>query len=93
MLATLIQRYDKESFHFKNERLKEIHRLSDATFYDCIIIRYQFIKRVLDDKMSTYEEYGAFNTRIRTKNMTKYKQPLVSSRKTSKIANNTRTRP
>ena len=24
MLATLIQRYDKESFHFKNERLTEI---------------------------------------------------------------------
>ena len=59
MLATLIQRYDKESFHFKNERLNEIHRLSGATFYDCIIIRYQFIKPVLDDKMSTYEEYGA----------------------------------
>ena len=24
MLATLIQRYDKKSFHFKNERLTEI---------------------------------------------------------------------
>ena len=28
MLATLIQRYDTKSFHFKNERLNEIYRLS-----------------------------------------------------------------
>ena len=44
MLATLIQRYDKKSFHFKNERLTEIYRLSGAKFYDCINTIYQFIK-------------------------------------------------
>ena len=42
MLATLIQRYDKKSFHFKNERLTEI--LQAATFHDCINTIYQFIK-------------------------------------------------
>ena len=50
-MATLIQRYDKKSFHFKNERLTEI--LQAATFY-------RFIK--LDNKMSIFEEYAAFKT-------------------------------
>ena len=54
MLATLIQRYDKKSFHFKNERL--IYRLSGATFYDCIYTIYQFSKPFLDNKMSVFEE-------------------------------------
>ena len=36
MLVTLIQKYDKKSFHFKNERLSEVLRLSDAIFYYCI---------------------------------------------------------
>ena len=58
MLVTLIQRYDKKSFHFKNERLTEI--LSGATFYNCIYTVYQFIKPFLDNKMSIFEEYGAF---------------------------------
>ena len=48
MLATLIQRYNKKSFHFKNERLIEI--LSGATFYDCINTKYQIIKPFLDNK-------------------------------------------
>ena len=69
MLATLIQRYDKTSFHLKNERLTEIlqmlwllcYRLSDVTFYDCIDTIYQFIKTFLDNKISIFEEYGAFN--------------------------------
>ena len=60
MLATLIQRYDKKSFHFKNEGLK-FYRLSDATFYDYINTIYQSIKTFLDKKMSMFEEYGAFN--------------------------------
>ena len=60
MLPTLIQRYDKKSFHFKNERLNEFYRLSGATFYDCINTIYQFIKSFLDIKMSIFEEYGAF---------------------------------
>ena len=52
MLATLIQRYDKKSFHFKNERLTE--------YYDYIDTIYQFIKPFLDKKMSIFEEYGGF---------------------------------
>ena len=34
--------------------------LSAATFYDCIHTIYQFIKPFLDNKMSIFEEYGAF---------------------------------
>ena len=34
--------------------------MSDATFYDCINTIYQFIKFFLDNKMSIFEEYGAF---------------------------------
>ena len=58
MLATLIQRYDKKSFHFKNERLT-FYRLSGATFYDCINTIYQFIKPVLANGMSIFEGPGA----------------------------------
>ena len=58
MLATLIQRYDRKSFHFKNERLK-FYRLSGATLYHCNTI-YQFIKSFLDKNISIFEEYGAF---------------------------------
>ena len=58
MLVTLIQRFDKKSFHFKNERLK-FYRLSSATFnIYCIDTIYQFIKPFLDNKMSIFEEYG-----------------------------------
>ena len=39
----------------------EIYRLSGATFYDCINTIYQFIKSFLDNKMSVFEDYGAFN--------------------------------
>ena len=39
--------------------------LSGATFYDCINTIYQFIKPFLDNKMSIFEEYGAFNTKLR----------------------------
>ena len=65
MLATLIQRYDKISFHLLSsstvwDKLK-LYRLSGATFYDCINSIYQFIKPFLDNKMSVFEEYGALN--------------------------------
>ena len=60
MLVTLIQRYDKKSFHFKNERLTEILQAVRSTFYDCINSIYEFIKPFLDNKMSIFEEYGAF---------------------------------
>ena len=36
-------------------------RRSGATLYDCINTIYQFIKPFLDNKMSIFEEYGAFN--------------------------------
>ena len=60
MLAILIQRYDKNSFHFKNESLTETYRLSGTTFYDCINTIYQFINLPWRKKMSIFEEYGAF---------------------------------
>ena len=60
MLPTLIQRYDQKSFHFKNERPTEILQLSGATFYNCIDTIHQIMKSFLDNKMSIFEEYGAF---------------------------------
>ena len=39
----------------------KFYRLSGVTFYDCIDTIYQFIKLFLDDKMSIFDEYGAFN--------------------------------
>ena len=44
--------------------LTELNSLSDATFYDRINIIYQFIKPFSDNKMSMFEEYGAFNLRL-----------------------------
>ena len=38
----------------------KFYRLSGATFYDCIDTQYQFIKHFSDNKMSIFEEYGAF---------------------------------
>ena len=38
--------------------------LSGATFYDCINTIYQFIKPFLDNKMSIFEEYGAFKVKV-----------------------------
>ena len=38
----------------------KFYRLSGATFYDCINTIYHFIKPFLDNKMSIFEEYGAF---------------------------------
>ena len=40
----------------------KFYRLSGATFYDCINTIYQFIKPFLDNKVSVFEEYGAFKT-------------------------------
>ena len=53
-----IQIYDKNSFHFKNERLTEILQAVSATFYDCINTTYQFFKPFSDNKTSDFEEYG-----------------------------------
>ena len=59
MLATLIQRCDKKIISRMRDQLK-FYRLSDATFYDRINTIYQFSKPFLDNKMSTFEGYGAF---------------------------------
>ena len=42
MLATLTQKFDKKSFHFKNGRLTEI--LQDVRCYDCVNTIFQFTK-------------------------------------------------
>ena len=66
MLPTLIQRYDKKSFHFwsssKTKYKQKFYMMSDATFYDRINTIYQFIKPFLNKikQMSIFEEYGAF---------------------------------
>ena len=39
----------------------KFYRLSGAIFYDSINTIYQFSKPFLDNKMSIFEEYGAFN--------------------------------
>ena len=41
----------------------KFYRLSGATFYNCDNIIYQFIKSFLDNKMSVFEEYGAFKVK------------------------------
>ena len=40
----------------------KFYRLSAATFNDYINTIYQFIKHFFDNKMSIFEEYGAFKT-------------------------------
>ena len=43
----------------------KFYRLSGATFYDCIYNIYRFIKSFLENKMSIFEEYGAFNVKLK----------------------------
>ena len=50
----------------------KFYRLSGATFYDYINTIDQFIKSFLDNKMSIFEEYGAF------KDLRKVKQAFPS---------------
>ena len=61
MLATLIQRYHKNHFISRTRDELKFYRLSGATFYNCIYTIYQFIKPFLENKISIFEEYGAFN--------------------------------
>ena len=60
MLPTLIQRYNKNHFISRTRDLLKFYRLSVVTFYDSVNTIYQFIKPFLDNKMSIFEEYGAF---------------------------------
>ena len=61
MLATLIQRYDKNHFISRTRDKLNFYRLSGATcyMYDCINTIYQFSKPFFENKMSIFEEYGA----------------------------------
>ena len=43
----------------------KFYRLSGATFYDCIYTIYEFIKPFSDNKISIFEEYGAFKVPFR----------------------------
>ena len=69
MLPTLIQKYNKKSFHFwsssKARDYLTFYKLSDATFYNRInTMYYQFIKPSWLKKKSIFEEYGAFRAYI-----------------------------
>ena len=46
---------------FQERDQLKFYSLSDAILYDCISTINQFIKPFLDNKMSTFEDYGAFN--------------------------------
>ena len=50
----------------------KFYRLSDATFYDSINTIYQFIKPFLDNKMTIFGEYGAFNVSCEDPTMIRY---------------------
>ena len=63
MLAALIQRYDKKSFHFMSENLNEILQAVRCRILYLYLYIYQFIKSFLD-KMSIFEEYGAFKAHL-----------------------------
>ena len=56
MLVTLIRRYDKNHLISRTEVLQAA-RCHILYFINTI---YQFIKPFLDNKMSIFEEYGAF---------------------------------
>ena len=61
ILATLIQRYDnKIDFISRTRDELKFYRLSGAIISDCINTTYQFIKPLLDNKLSIFEDYGDF---------------------------------
>ena len=68
-MPALIQRYDKNHFISRMRDLLKFYKQIGATFYDCFNTIYQFVKPFLDNKMSIFEEYGAFKRRIHYENM------------------------
>ena len=58
-MATLIQRYNKKSFHFKNKRLK-FYWLSVTHFLIVLIPYINSLNLFSDNKIYIFEEYGAF---------------------------------
>ena len=72
MLATLIQKCDKNHSISRTRDSLKFYRQSGATFYDSINTVYKFIKYFLYNKMSMFEGYGAFKkqrTHKRTRNL------------------------
>ena len=61
MLATKFTDAIKTSFHFKNERLTEKLQAVRCHILCLFLYHLQFIKTFLDNKMSIFEEYGAFS--------------------------------
>ena len=61
MLATLTQRYDKKSFHFKNERRTEI--LQAVRCHMIALIQYINLSN-LSWIIKSFEEYGAFKASL-----------------------------
>ena len=64
MLATLIQKCNKNHSISRTRDSLKFYRLLGATFYDCINTVYKYIKYFLDNKMSIFEGYGAFNIHL-----------------------------
>ena len=54
----------KNNFIPRTRDYLKFYSLSGATFYECINTIYQFIKPFLVNKMSVFEEYGAFNMSV-----------------------------
>ena len=75
MLAALIKRYDKIiSFQERG-----------ATSNDCINTMYQFIKPFLDNEMSVFEEYEAFNKFPHTYLLRSFKHARTHARTNTRI--------
>ena len=94
-LATLIQRYDKKKqkkkkkhFISRTRDLLKCYMLSGATFYDYINTIYQFIKSILDNKMTVFEEYEPFKSIEHSQKRVIFPGPhlLVSVKKASSPA-------
>ena len=52
--------YHKNHFISRTRDLLKFYRLSDATYYYCIITICELFKHFLDNEMFIFEEYGAF---------------------------------
>ena len=61
MLATFTQRYDKKIILFQERKTNRNFTGCQVPHFMIVLIPYQFIKPFLDNKMSVFEEYGAFN--------------------------------
>ena len=61
MVATIILRYDKKKNNISFQNQEANWNSTDCGVpHFMIVLPYQFIKSFLDNKMSVFEEYGAF---------------------------------